>query len=180
MSIQRIVIIDGLERVVQINRITQEKIMEILSNCSDVKELEDTVQCCGLILERITFKGQKTAINEIDDLNIDDFDGEQIKKALISLLKREIINDYKIIWALSKSFDPTLKMLYLEKLQQYYKTIESQYTNMFQTIIALDNIGEIIIPCDNVNPRYISLLDIQKNIESVRSYINNIDLIKNE
>lgn len=148
--------------------LTEETLVSSLMNETDPEIINETVRYAALILERLVYPDSKTGFEEIDELDITTFHGEKIKEGLIGLLKRNIHDKSQIIWALSKSHDESLKTFYIEILKESLDKIKEANQLLFQTIIALENIGEKII-----NKDHKSLLEIQENYEFAKKFVEN-------
>lgn len=149
--------------------ICQEKLLEILENEYDEEIISEAVMYCALILEKLTFKTCITGFKEIDTIHRDDYNKEEIIRGLLNIFHRKVINPGGIIFALSKSFDNNLKDFYLEVLSDSFKRMDEANDLLFQTIIALDNIGEKIVPSNSMGVK-----DVQQNYDSVRKYLDDL------
>lgn len=144
--------------------ISQDKLLDILENEKDKEIIQKAVIYSALILEKCTCN--VNTFEENDCINEKNYNKENLIEGLICLFHRKVIDPTVIIYALSKSYDISLKDFYLGVLKEAFEKMDEAYNLLFQTIIALENIGEKIVASNDL-----SLSEVKENYLSVKKYL---------
>lgn len=140
-----------------------------------VKELEsgsphgDSIANAGLLLERAN--GDKTGLDEFDQINVTKKQAEALKQALLFALSCHPPVGIRgsIIWALTRTGDENLKKIYRRELLVMQRTMLETSSSMFQVNLALESLGEQVFP-DEANSR--SALDVELNWKCAERYLS--------
>ena len=104
----------------------------------------DDIWIAGDLLHKLKAKNYQSGVDFIDAESITQEEGRKLKAALVDAIQRT--NDVNILssllWALGKSYDQSFKQLYAERLIEFVTSLKASELAIYQTLIALDNIGE--------------------------------------
>jgi hypothetical protein len=136
----------------------------------------DDAWIAGDLLYKLKSKNYCSGVDFIDTEIITQEKGEKLKEALVEAIQRTDNVDIlgSLIWTLGKSYDPSFKRLYIEYLIKFVTSGKASNHALYQTLIALENIGEDVF---NKQETSQGSLNIEKNFKQAEKYLtkqNNI------
>ena len=132
-------------------------------------DFED-IWIAGDLLYKLKVENYRSGVDFVDIETITQEEGERLKEALIEAIQRTDNVDIlgSLIWTLGKSYDPSFKRLYIEYLIKFVISGEASNHALYQTLIALANIGEDVFDKQETSQ---GTLNIEKNFKQAESYL---------
>lgn len=138
-----------------------ERIVAALSDPENYGGHPDALRNAGYLFEKFNGLPGSGWPDEVAAANVSDENIARLQRAVVAYVEREGVGT----WALSKCDDPALKPVLLAVLR---RQLEADADELFQAMIALQNLGEPVFGDDWDQ----SILDQSRNRELAREYLS--------
>jgi hypothetical protein len=124
----------------------------------------------GDLLFKLKAENYHSGVDFINAEIITQEEGGKLKETLVEAIQRTDNVDIlgSLIWTLGKSYDPSFKHLYIEHLIEFVTSGKASNHALYQTLIALENIGEDVFDKQETSQ---GSLNIEKNFKQAESYL---------
>jgi hypothetical protein len=155
-----------------------QQVIARLQQTERADEFHESIGLAADLLAKAANPNYHSDTNDIDMESVSPVEGEQLQRALVAIIQsgHNPATLASAIFALGKSYDPTLKELYTAQLQASLHHLKQYNGLVYQLLIALSNIREDVFERDQYGQSSQSLLNVEKNVRQAQDYLLRHDI----